>query len=144
MWGINEDEISPVAMYSLIADPLPPPSQSIFNNKIATHTICHHPELFKIVCNINIDAFEALLADHPCPLFVDSVIFSLCYGFWPLAEVPGDYLETCDNPFHEPNTKTVCDFLKTQIHKEEVAGRFSHLFSPNLLPEMYTPPIHTV
>jgi len=116
----------------------------VFQNTVATNTIQNHPELFKIICNINIDTFQSLLSDHPRPLFVDSVVFGLRYGFWLFAEVPEHYPATCDNPIREPKTEREHDFLRTQILKEEAAARFSPSFGPHLLPGMYSPPIHAV
>jgi len=144
MWGNDEDSISPAAQYSLFADPLPRPPLSVLRNSAASKTIRDHPDLFTIICNINIDAFETLLADHPKPLFVQSVLTGLREGFWPLADIPDSYPVTCDNPIHEPKTERERIFLRTQIDKEAELGRFSHSFGPDLLPGMYAPPIHAV
>jgi hypothetical protein len=115
MWGYDEDIISPAAQYSLFADPLPRPPLSVLQNSAASKTIRDHPDLFTIICNINIDAFETLLADHPKPLFVQSVLTGLREGFWPLTDIPEFYPVTCDNPIHEPKTERERIFLRTQI-----------------------------
>jgi hypothetical protein len=58
LWGLDEDEIGPTALYS---DPLPRPPPSAFENKIAMKTISENPDIFKITCLIDVDAFERLL-----------------------------------------------------------------------------------
>jgi hypothetical protein len=142
IWGTKEDVISPAARYSFYAEPLPRPPPSVFQNSAAAETIHNHPELFKIICNINVDAFKSLLIDHPNPSFVQSVVDGLLEGFWPLADIPKHYPETWDNPIREPRTERERDFLRTQIDKEVAVNRFSPSFGPNLLPGMYSPPIH--
>ena len=91
VWGAVEDDVSPAAHYSLSADPLPWPPQSELDNVVANETICTHPNLFKITCNINIKKFNELLKDHPNQPFVQSVITGLTEGFWPWAEPQEGY-----------------------------------------------------
>jgi hypothetical protein len=105
MWSNNEDIISPAAQYSLFANPLPRPPLSAFQNSAASDTIQKHPDLFKIICGINVNVFKMLLANHPNPDFVHSVVVGLCEGFWPLADKPDYYPITCDNPFREPKNE---------------------------------------
>ena len=94
IWGTVQDDISPATRYSLSADPLPSPPQSELDNSIVRDTICNHPDLFKIMCNINISRFKRLLWDHPNQPFIQSVILGLTEGFWPWAEKPQDYPTT--------------------------------------------------
>lgn len=77
MWGEREEEISPAALYSFTAEPLPGPPASELNNEDVTKTLFDHPDLFKIICAINVDVFETLLADHPNRPFVVSVLHGL-------------------------------------------------------------------
>lgn len=60
--------------YSIPMELLPGPPDSL-------KTIREHPELFKVVCGIDVDCFEALLVDHPNLLFVVSVVHGLREGF---------------------------------------------------------------
>jgi len=85
IWGAIEDNISPAAHYSLLAEPLPCPPKSELENIIANETIHTHPELFKITCNLNIKKFTELLRVHPNQPFMCSVIVGLTKGFWPWA-----------------------------------------------------------
>lgn len=132
------------AVYSLSADPLPGPPESETNNEENLKTIRDNPDLFKIVCGIDVDRFEALLVDHPNPLFVASVLRGLREGFWPWAEITGDYPVSRECPSRVPTSERERDFLRTQIDKEIKTERFSPAFGPDLLPGMYEIPVHAV
>jgi hypothetical protein len=140
---LNEEEIGPTVLYSLMADPLPRPPPSAFND-VAMKTISENPNLFKITCLIDVDVLESLLVDHPNPFFCQSVFTGLCDGFWPWPNKPKDYPETYDNSFCPPKTNKERDCLMSQVESEQKAGRLSALFGPDLLPGMYSPPVHTV
>lgn len=144
LWNeASVDENSATALYSLSAAPLPGPPESELLNEENQKTICDNPDLFKIVCNIDVDKFEALLADHPNPLFVVSVIRGLREGFWPWAEISVDYAPIRECPSRVPTDQHEQDFLHTQIKKEIKAERFSPAFDA-LLPGMYEIPVHAV
>lgn len=83
------------------------------------------------------------IAHHSNPHFINSVLVGLCEGFWPLAEVPENYPLTYDNP-SSLKTERQCKFIRAQISKEVAVRRFSESFGPDLLPGMYSPPIHAV
>lgn len=139
----STEENSPGAMYSISAEPLPGPPDSELENEENQKTIRENPDLFKIVCNIDIDRFEALLVDHPNPRFVASVIRGLREGFWPWAEISGEYPVNRECPSRIPATEHEQDFLRAQIEKEIKAERFSPAFG-DLLPGMYEIPVHAV
>ena len=141
IWGTVQDDISPATRYSLLADPLPSPPQSELDNSIVRDTICNHPDLFKIMCNINISRFKCLLRDHPNQPFGQSVILSLTEGFWPWAEQPQDYPTTHYEKQHPPKDELEWKFLISQREKEITSGQFSKLFT-DLLPGMYVVPVH--
>ena len=143
IWGLNEEEIGPTVLYSLTADPLPRPPLSAFT-KVAMKTISENPDLFKITCLIDVDIFESLLVDHPKPLFCRSVFACLREGFWPWPDKPDEYPETHDNSYRPPKTDKERDFLLSQVKSEQEAGRLSPPFGPDLLPGMYSPPVHAV
>ena len=86
IWGDTTNTISPAAQYSL-----PRPPQSELENSTALNTICDNPNLFKIVCNINIEKLGKLLEEHLNQSFIQSVITGLCEGFWPWAEPQDGY-----------------------------------------------------
>lgn len=144
LWASSADLVSPAAQYSLFVEPLPHPPPSELNNHIAVSTIHDHPDLFKIVCNININVFTGLLINHPHQPFIQSVICSLCEGFWPWAEPTEDYPKTNDFPQHPPCTEEECSFLLSQRDIEIQADCFSQPFGSDLLPRMNTVPVHSV
>jgi len=102
IWGDTTNTISPAAQYSLFADPLPCPLQSELENSTTLNTICSNPNLFKIVCNINIKKLANHLEEHPNQPFVQSVTTSLHEGFWPWAEPQDGYPTTHNEPQHPP------------------------------------------
>ncbi|EIW79269.1 hypothetical protein CONPUDRAFT_25986, partial [Coniophora puteana RWD-64-598 SS2] len=125
--------------------PLPRPPDSEFRNKLATDTIRQHPELFKIVSPINVERFEKLLEGHPNRAFVQSVCAGFRNGFWPFArDRPDGYPDTWDESQSDINNPEHLEFLNSQILEEVGLGRFSPAFGPDLLPGMYSSPVHVV
>ncbi|KZP13629.1 hypothetical protein FIBSPDRAFT_708887, partial [Athelia psychrophila] len=124
--------------------PLPGPPDAEINNEINQKTIRDNPGLFKVVCGIDVNKFEELLADHPNPLFVASVCRGLREGFWPWAGITEDYPNVRECPSHVPTNEHEREFLHSQIEKEIKSERFSPAFGPNLLPGMYEIPVHAV
>ena len=97
LWEKGENEIGPTVMYSLTAKPLPQPPATALDNEIRKGTIHDHPDLFKIMCNIDVDTLENLLSDHPNQPFVRLVLTGLRHGFWPFADtVREQYPKTWD------------------------------------------------
>ncbi|KJA17142.1 hypothetical protein HYPSUDRAFT_206414 [Hypholoma sublateritium FD-334 SS-4] len=85
------------------------------DNPIASHTICHNTDLFKIVMPINVDKFESLLQNHPNPLFVVSVCNGLREGFWPWADTLRDgYPATHNASYPTPLEEHKSAFLRAQ------------------------------
>jgi len=143
IWDPDEEVIGPTAMYSLTAEPLPRPPPSAFT-EIALKTISENSHLFKITCLIHVDVLENLLVDHPNPLFCQSVLTGLRKGFWPWPDKPDEYPETHDNSHRPPKTDQERAFLSSQVLSEQRAGRLSAPFGPDLLPGMYSPPVHAI
>ncbi|KAG2738748.1 DNA/RNA polymerase [Suillus brevipes Sb2] len=117
VWNGRSHPQSPTALWTETAAPLPRPPAKEFQNSSALRTISNHPHLFRVSTCININEFESLLSDHPNPPFVQSV----CTGL-----------------------REEKEFVKSQIDKEVELGRYSEPFGPNLLPGMYSMPIHAV
>jgi hypothetical protein len=116
-----------------------------FQNRGALDTIQNNPSLFEVSTPIKVDVFEGLLADHPNQPFVQSVCTGLREGFWPFANThPGDWPSIHDVSDRPPKTDAERLFLKEQVEKEVSVGRYSHSFGPDLLPGMYSMPIHAV
>ncbi|KAF8547082.1 hypothetical protein OG21DRAFT_1399916, partial [Imleria badia] len=125
--------------------PLPSPSEGKFHNAEALSTIQSHPELFVVSTPINVNRFEALLSSHPNQPFVQSVCWGLHGGFWPYADTHyGEWPLTWDNSQCPVCSEDEANFLQAQVQKEVDVGRYSLAFGPNLLPGMYSMPIHAV
>ena len=128
-----------------IARPLASVPVVEFSNTLACRTIEQHPALFTVETPIDVDEFESLLGNHPNPLFVQSVIKGLRNGFWPWADTHlGEYPDTLDESIGDPRDQKELDFICSQRDKEIEAGRFSNGFGEDLLPGMYSMPIHAV
>ncbi|RDX45993.1 hypothetical protein OH76DRAFT_1485786 [Lentinus brumalis] len=125
--------------------PLPDVPDSVRSDPVINATLAAHPELFKIVTPIDIDAFAALLSDHPNQPFVLSVFKGLREGFWPFADAkPPDYPDTWDEFRVPPADEAAREFLRSQRDEEIRLERFSPSFGPDLLPGMYSMPVHVV
>ena len=121
------------------------PPASEYDNLEALNTIHSHPELFQITTPIDINHFESLLSSHPNQPFVKSVCRGLQEGFWPFANTHyGEWPLTWDNSQHIPKTAGKATFLQEQADKEVELDHFSEPFGPDLLPGMYSMPIHAV
>jgi hypothetical protein len=108
-------------------------------------TVRDNPHLFRIVTPIKVDAFEHLLSSHPNHPFVDSVCRSLHEGFWSFAHTQKEsYPVTWDHSNRPPKTDREAEFLREQRDIEIAAGRYSEGFGPDLLPGMYSTPVHAV
>jgi hypothetical protein len=65
VWNNEDIGVSPCVLSTEYEAPLPRPPPSEFSNVEAMNTILKNPHLFPIVCNINVDHFQALLQTHP-------------------------------------------------------------------------------
>ncbi|KAG2743559.1 hypothetical protein P692DRAFT_20747603 [Suillus brevipes Sb2] len=147
VWGDEAKTLSGTALWTESAEPLPRPPPREFQNDAALNTISLHPHLFWVSTPIDVDRFESLLtlAHHPNPSFVHSVCLGLREGFWPWADTQvGVYPTTWEVPTPTPSAQLEREFIRAQISKEEAVGRYSSSFGPDLLPGMYSMPIHAV
>lgn len=119
IWSPLDISFSPTARSTEYAEPVPNFPEPLLDSDSA-RTVARRPELFKIVTPINVDRFQALLADHPNQLFVDSVCRALREGFWPWADVPGDsYPSINDNSMHTCKKSDVqLAFIEEQLQEE--------------------------
>ena len=107
--------------------------------------ILNWPDLFKIVCKIDINAFERLLTHHPNRAFIDSVLVRLHEGFWPFADTMKEgYPKLWDGLWCPPKSEQECDFLEEQVWTEIAAEHFSESFGMELLLRMYSPLVHAI
>ena len=133
------------AEWSETARPLPrPPAEEVLN-PVAFKTITDNADLFQVHTPIKVDIFEALLKNHPNQPFVKSVCAGLRDGFWPWADtLRGDLPITHDESRPTPSDARQADFIRDQCLKEQHKGYFSRSFGTDLLPGMYSMPIHAV
>ena len=142
---VGHDSLSPCVHNTFFADPVPQPSDIKWSNVTARSTLRSRPYLFKVVTPINVDRFETLLVDHPNQVFVQSVCYALHNGFWPWAETVKDkYPTTSDHPNCPPQSDRHLNFIAMQFREEEACSRFSASFGHDLLPGMYSVPVHAV
>ncbi|KAF8989338.1 hypothetical protein BDQ17DRAFT_1174420, partial [Cyathus striatus] len=121
----------------------PPPE--ILNDPLSLSTIQSHPHLFKIVTPINVSLFEKFLLDHPNTPFTHSVCQGLRDGFWPPAIFPPSLPPTHDVSDHYPaQTLEQQHFLSSQHDIKIQLEHFSPSFGPDLLPGMFSMPVHAV
>ena len=145
LWYPDARVTPTIAKWSEMAVPLPAPPMAKINDLVACQTIAENPSLFKIVSPINMDRFQELLANHPNPLFVDSVCAGLRRGFWPWANTLKEgYPSFFDGARPTPSDDRKAAFIRDQCDIEIQKGHFSESFGPNLLPGMYCMPAHAV
>ena len=108
-------------------------------------TIHQNPHLFRIVTPIKVNQLESLLTSHPNQPFVSSVCVLFREGFWPWVHTQKEsYPVTWDFSDRPPKTEREADFLRGQRDAEIAAGRYSEGFGSQLLPGMYSTPVHAV
>ncbi|SJL14814.1 uncharacterized protein ARMOST_18285 [Armillaria ostoyae] len=126
--------------------PVPRPPAKEFANVEAIKTIEEHPQLFAIMTPIKINVLEKHLETHPNQIFVQSVMTALREGFWPWANTHHDeeFPITWDNGRMNPRSEMEQKFICRYRDEEVAAGRFSEPFGPDILPGMYSTPVHVV
>lgn len=145
LWANEDCGFSPTIMSTLTDLPLPRPPQKELDNPVVSKTIRENPSLFAITTPVNVDLFEKLLINHPNPPFVRSVCDGLRFGFWPWADTQiGIYPDTWDASDRTSKTDAELAFIREQRDIEVSRGRFSKPFGRDLLPGMYSMPVHAV
>ncbi|THH27792.1 hypothetical protein EUX98_g6401 [Antrodiella citrinella] len=143
LWNEAETPVTPSATLSESLRPIPGPPPEALRDAAAWNTINTHPDLFKFSCPVNVDRFESLLSSHPNRPLVDSVVRGLREGFWPFAQVDPNAPDLWDEPSYTVDPDALA-FIADYAQKEELAGRYSAPFDFDLLPGMYSMPIHAV
>ncbi|PBK84919.1 hypothetical protein ARMGADRAFT_1088068 [Armillaria gallica] len=125
---------------------VPRPPAKEFENAEAIKTIEDHHRLFKITTPIKVDVLENYLEMHPNQDFVWSVAMALREGFWPWADTCPEegFPVTWDNVRMNPQSAMERKFICRYRDEEIAAERFSEPFGPDLLPGMYSTPVHAV
>ena len=142
-------DFSDTARWGLTASPVPSVPLKEFDNHEALRTIEENPGLFQVNCDLNIDRFQELLVNHPNRALVDSVCHSLREGYWPYADtkfgdIEAGYPTTLDMSSKGSTSDEHLAFIRAQVKVEVEAGRYSAPFGPELLPGMYSSPVHAV
>ena len=145
LWQEGSSLSPTTAEWSETARPLPRPPPDEVLNPISFKTITDNADLFQVHTPIKVDVFEALLKNHPNQPFVNSVCAGLRDGFWPWADtLRGDLPTTHDESRPTPSDDRQANFIRDQCLKERHKGYFSRSFGTDLLPGMYSMPIHAV
>ena len=141
LWNQHDTSfLTPSATTSETLRPLPHPPQG---SDLAWRTIHENPDLFQITTPIDVNRLEFLLINHPNRPLVSSVLDGFRNGFWPFAEEDENFPDTWDagNPPLDSRAK---EFVSQYALEEELLGRYSRPFGPDLLPGLYSMPIHAV
>ncbi len=110
------------------------------------NTIKTHPHLFNVSTPIEVDHFESLLSPSPKHSVRQSVMTSLCEGFWPWANT--NMVSDTQKPGIVRGLR-----LRQRLNKSSLPirrdieiekKRFSPPFGPDLLPGMYSTPVLAV
>jgi hypothetical protein len=145
LWKNSPSPSPTTAEWSETAQPLSRPPLRETQNPIALKTITDNPSLFQVSTSVNIDIFQSLLRNHSNPDFVHSICQGLHEGFWPQADtLHVDFPTTHNESQPTPTNEIHATFLRDQCLKERLKGYFSLSFGSELLPGMYSMPIHAI
>jgi hypothetical protein len=142
-WGnSSSNNISPAALITETAPPLPSPPDHLINDPIIQATIHQLGDHIKVETPFDIDKLESLLFDHPNRPLVQSVLRSLREGVWPLSD--GEWKvekeEVTDNyPMEEGDLIELRSFRD----REQSFGRWSDEVE-KMLPGMKISPMFVV
>ncbi|KAI0832407.1 hypothetical protein BC628DRAFT_312743 [Trametes gibbosa] len=139
----HENAEQPRFLRGLVWDDGTPPTKCFAEVSLTHPPVPDVPRT--IVTPVNVERFEEYLSDHPNQEFVKSVVRSLREGFWPYADAkPATYPDTWDEKRPAPHDENAAQFLRTQRDEEISLDRYSASFGCELLPGMYSMPIHVV
>jgi hypothetical protein len=145
VWSDNSiDPISPSALYTESAPPLPSPPQHLLKDPELQNSIRSLGDAIKVETPFDVNKFELLLADHPNQPFVQSVMKGLREGFWPFDE--GEWKTELEevNPDYECNPEDA-EAIRIFRDREIAAGRWSEsLDDTKLLPGMKISPMFVI
>ncbi|KAF8218766.1 hypothetical protein L208DRAFT_1469623 [Tricholoma matsutake] len=136
--------ISPSALYTESAPPLPSPPQRLLDDPAIQTSLQSLGDYIKVETPFNVDKLELLLVSHPNRPFVQSVMKGLREGFWPFDE--GEWKieleEVAPNYVSDPEDAEAIHAFRDH---EVAAGRWSDpLASTELLPGMKISPMFVV
>ncbi|OCH83580.1 hypothetical protein OBBRIDRAFT_702714, partial [Obba rivulosa] len=122
--------------------PLPKPPEHLLLDPDIQAALHRYRDHIKVETPFDVDKLESFLHDHPNQPFVESVLFGLRNGFWPLddGEWKIELEEVIDNYSSEPAD---LDSIRAFRDKEQDTGRWSPELS-ELLPGMKISPMFVV
>jgi len=139
--NLDHDCISPAALFTETAAPLPSPPPHLLENPAIQSSLQAMKDHIKVDTPFNVDRLTALLFDHPNQPFVSSVMRGLREGFWPFDESEWKIEERifAENFASEDEDLAA---IRAFRDKELAAGRWSSAI-PNstLLPGMKMSPM---
>jgi hypothetical protein len=136
------DNVSPSALHTLSAAPLPDPPCHLVNDPKIQAALRDYKKHIKVETPFDVDKLEAMLHTHPNRPFVDSVIKGLREGFWPLDE--GEWkVELEEVPENYASEGVDLDAINAFRDRECAAGRWSEEVS-HLLPGAKVSPLFVV
>ena len=145
VWSNNSiDLISPSAIYTEFAPPLPSPPQHLLDDPTIQESIRSLGDAIKVETPFHVDKFGLLLADHPNQPFVASVMRGLREGFWPFDE--GDWKIELEEvvPDYKSSPEDA-EAIRAFRDREITAGRWSEsLDDTELLPGMKISPMFVI
>jgi hypothetical protein len=139
-WGDSSTKnISPSALYTETAPPLPSPPEHLINDPIIQATIKKLGDHIKVETPFDVDNLESLLTDHPNPPLVQSALRSLREGFWLLSD--GEWkIEVEEVSENYPMDDADLNVLRAFRDKEQSLGRWSQEVQ-EMLPGMKISPM---
>jgi hypothetical protein len=85
-WSDSSHNISPSALYTETAKPLPRPPEHLLNDPVIQAALAACKNHIEVKTPFNVDKLGAMSHDHPNPPLVQSVLIGLRKGFWPFDE----------------------------------------------------------
>jgi hypothetical protein len=139
-WGDSSTKnISPSALYTETAPPLPSVPDHLINDPVIQATIKQLGDHVKVETPFDIDKLESLLIDHPNPPLVHLAMRSLREGVWPLSD--GEWkLEVEEVTKNYPMDDADLDALRAFRDREQSMGRWSQEVD-EMLPGMKISPM---
>jgi hypothetical protein len=140
----SNNKISPSALYTESAPPLPSPPQHLLDDPAVQASLRSLGDSIKVETPFDVDKFELLLHDHPNRPFVQSVMKGLREGFWPFDE--GEWKVELEEvtPNYDSDLEDA-EAIRAFRDQEVAAERWSDpLASTELLPGMKISPMFVV
>ena len=143
-WRESDTEyISPAAIGTETAPPLPRPPQHLLEDPTILAALERYRNDIKVETPFHVGRLRSLLSDHPNRPFIESVLWGLENGFWPLDD--GDWDPDLDLfPGNYSMEDPDLDAVRAFRDREVGACRWSFPLDPHLAPCMTISPMFVV